>query len=178
MFDSAKPFSRIFIALSVLIPVLVAILLYLPKKDGEGISPWILNLPFYNAIINTFTAILLMAGVWFVRKGMVRYHKMSMMSAFMLGAVFLVFYIIYHANTASTSYGGEGIVKMVYYFFLLTHILLAFVVVPLVLSAIYFALADKIDSHKKIVKFTFPVWLYVSVTGVIVYLMISPYYAH
>jgi len=99
-----------------------------------------------------------------------------MISAFILGCIFLIFYVIYHANAPSTKFGGEGLIRYVYFFFLITHILLAFIVVPLVLSAIYFAVSDKIEKHRKIVKFTFPVWLYVSITGIIVYLMISPYY--
>ena len=99
-----------------------------------------------------------------------------MMSAFLLGCVFLILYVIYHSNAPSTKFGGEGTIRYIYYFFLLSHVLLAFIVVPLVLSAIYFAISEKIERHKKVVKFTFPVWLYVSVSGVIVYLMISPYY--
>ena len=101
-----------------------------------------------------------------------------MITAFVLGALFLILYILYHSNAPPTKYGGEGIIRIVYFFFLFSHILLAFIVVPLVLSAIYFALFQKIEKHKKMVKYTFPIWLYVSITGVIVYLMISPYYLH
>lgn len=178
MEDSSKVYRRLFIIVSVLIPVVVAILLFMPKSNDIASGSWIYTLPFYNAIINTLTSILLLAGVYFVKHGNVKVHKASMISAFMLGALFLVFYIIYHSNATSTKFGGEGIVRLVYFFFLITHILLAFIVVPLVLSAIYFAVTSKIDQHRRIVKYTFPVWLYVSVTGVIVYLMISPYYVH
>ena len=107
---------------------------------------------------------------------MIKYHRISMMSAFVLGSLFLVSYVIYHSMADSTTFGGEGWIRPVYYFLLLSHILLAIVVVPFVLFAFYFALTDKIEKHKKIVKYTFPIWLYVSVTGVLVYLMISPYY--
>ncbi len=171
-------YKRLFISISILIPVVVAVLLYMPKGEPGSAESWIYSLPFYNAIINTLTSVLLIMGFYFVKNGNVRFHKASMISAFLLGAVFLVFYIIYHSNAESTKFGGEGTIRMVYFFFLITHILLAFLVVPLVLSAIYFAVTQKIDRHKKIVKFTFPVWLYVSVTGVIVYMMISPYYPY
>ena len=176
MEDRNRIFKRLFILISFLIPAIVVMLLMLPKGNADQIKPWIYALPFYNAIINTLTAILLILGVYFVKSGKVNYHKMAMGGAFLLGAIFLIFYVIYHSNAPSTKFGGEGMIRYVYFFFLLSHILLAFIVVPLVLSAVYFAVSEKIDKHRKIVKFTFPVWLYVSVTGVIVYLMISPYY--
>jgi putative membrane protein len=178
MEDNSKIYKRLFIIISVLIPVVVAVLLYMPKDDASSVGAWIYSLPFYNAIINTLTSLLLIIGYYFVKSGNVKFHKASMVSAFLLGAVFLVFYVIYHSNAESTKFGGEGAIRMIYFFFLISHILLAFLVVPLVLSAIYFAVTQKIEKHKKIVKFTFPVWLYVSVTGVIVYLMISPYYPY
>ena len=178
MDENSKIFKRIFVLISILIPMVVAVLLFLPKGDTSAVSPWIFTLPFYNAIINTLTAILLMSGFYFVKNGKVNSHKVCMISAFILGSLFLIFYVIYHSNAPSTKFGGEGIIRYVYFFFLLSHILLAFIVVPLVLSAIYFAVSQKIEKHKKIVKFTFPVWLYVSITGVIVFLMISPYYSH
>jgi len=165
-----------FISISVLVPFLVAILIYLPKKDFVSTGNWVYDLPFYNAIINSLTALLLLVGVFFVKTGKVTLHKISMATAFLLGVMFLVFYVIYHATVPSTHFGGAGWVKVVYFFLLISHILLAMVVVPLVLAAVYFAIFEKLDSHRRIVKYTFPVWLYVSVTGVIVYLMISPYY--
>jgi putative membrane protein len=178
MEDSSKLFKRLFIVISILIPVVVGVLLYIPKGEMTSTSHWIYTLPFYNAIINTLTSILLILGFYFVKSGQVRFHKASMITAFLLGALFLVFYVIYHSNAESTKFEGEGAVRFVYFFFLITHILLAFIVVPLVLSAIYFAVSQKIEQHRRIVKYTFPVWLYVSVTGVIVYLMISPYYPY
>lgn len=178
MNENSNIFKRIFILISILIPMAVAVLLIMPKGDTSEISPWIYSLPFYNAIINILTAIFLISGYYFVKNGKVTSHKVCMISAFILGSLFLIFYIIYHSNAPSTKFGGEGIIRYVYFFFLLSHILLAVIVTPLVLSAIYFAVSQKIDKHKKIVKFTFPVWLYVSITGIIVYLMISPYYSH
>lgn len=176
MEGDSRIFKRLFILISILVPMIIALLLFLPK--GGEVKPWVLSLPFYNAIINTLTSVLLILGFYFVKKGNVRNHKISMIGAFTLGIVFLIFYVIYHSNAQSTKFGGEGIIRYAYFFFLLSHILLAFLVVPLILSAIYFAVSQKIEKHKKIVKYTFPVWLYVSITGVIVYLMISPYYLH
>ena len=171
-------YRRLFIIISILIPAIVVALMVLPKDDSSEVKSWLYSLPFYNAIINTLTSILLISGVYFVKKSKVQYHKMSMIAAFLLGCVFLILYVIYHSNAPSTRFGGEGIIRYVYFFFLLSHILLAFLVVPLVLSAVYFAVSDNIEKHRKIVKFTFPVWLYVSISGVIVYFMISPYYPH
>lgn len=173
-----RRYRRLFILISFLVPAIVVVLLLIPKRDTAEVSRWLYSLPFYNAIINTITSVLLVLGVYFVRHAKLKYHKMSMIAAFLLGCVFLIFYIIYHSSAPSTSYGGEGTIRYIYFFFLISHILLAFLVVPLVLSAIFFALSEKIEKHKRIVKYTFPVWLYVSVTGVIVYLMISPYYPY
>ncbi len=178
MSEGSHIFKRLFIVISFLIPAIVAALLFMPKNEISEINPWIYSLPFYNAIINTLTAVLLIAGVYLVRNAKVSYHKASMISAFLLGCVFLVFYVIYHSNAPSTKFGGEGPIRYIYFFLLISHVLMAFLVVPLVLSAVYFAVSEKIEKHRKIVKYTFPVWLYVSISGVIVYLMISPYYPH
>jgi len=176
MQSGTRVFKRLFIIISLLIPAIVVVLLYLPKGDSEEVHPWIYSLPFYNAIVNSLTAILLISGFYFVKNSKVNYHKICMAGAFILGCIFLIFYVIYHSNAPSTKFGGEGMIRYVYFIFLISHVLLAFAVVPLVLSAVYFAVSDKIEKHRKIVKFTFPVWLYVSISGLIVYLMISPYY--
>ena len=99
-----------------------------------------------------------------------------MWSALILSTLFLLSYVLYHATTPSTSFGGEGILKKIYFFILLTHILLSAVVVPLVLITFSRALAEKFDKHKKIARITLPIWLYVTLTGVLVYILISPYY--
>ena len=176
--EENKSLKRVFIAISILVPVLVAVLLYIPKNDAGQTESWIFSLPFYNAIINTLTSMCLVIGVIYIKKGNVKVHRASMITAFILGIFFLIFYVIYHSNAPSAKFGGEGWIRYVYFFFLISHILLAFIVVPLVLSAMYFAVSQKIERHRSVVKYTFPVWLYVSVTGVIVYLMISPYYTH
>jgi len=176
MANNSNIIKRLFIIISLLIPMVIAVLIFLPKGETNEIKPWIFSLPFYNAIINTLTAIFLITGFYFIKNGNVVNHKRCMISAFVLGCMFLIFYVLYHSNAPSTKFGGEGIIRYVYFSLLISHILLAFIVVPLVLFAIYFAVFQKIEKHKKIVKFTFPVWLYVSISGVIVYLMISPYY--
>ncbi len=162
--------------LSIVIPLAVAVLLGLPTKLDLG--DWVYNLPHVIGVINTLTAICLILAIVFVKRKNIVLHKKFNSAAFILGAIFLLCYVTYHASAPSTSYGGGDTSKYIYYFFLISHILLSIGVVPLVLLAFYYALNDMIDKHKQIVKFTFPIWLYVSVTGVIVYLMISPYYIH
>ena len=174
--ENEKFYFRLIIILSVAIPVVVAILLFSPAKFAvEG--GWIKFLPHLNGVINTATAVALIAGRYFIKKGNIQMHRTLMYSAFTLGSIFLVSYVIYHSTTAATHFGGEGIIKIIYFFLLITHIVLAAIVVPFVLLAMYFAITGKILQHKKTVKWTFPIWLYVSITGVIVYLMISPYYS-
>ncbi len=171
-----KKYSRLIAIVSVLIPIVVAVLLFVPAKLSLS-AEWVYLLPKINAVINSLTSVLLILGFIFIKKKMIKQHRAVMSSAFVLGALFLVSYVVYHASAPSTSFGGEGAIRTIYYVVLLSHILLAAIVVPFVLFAFYFALTQKIEKHKKIVKWTFPIWLYVSVTGVIVYLMISPYYS-
>ena len=162
--------------LSIAIPLAVAVLLSLPTKLDLG--DWVYGLPHAIGVINTLTAVCLIVAFVAIKQKKVQVHKQMNSSAFILGAIFLVLYVLYHASAESTPYGGDDTTKYIYYFFLITHILLSIGVVPLVLLAFYYALNGMFDKHKKIVKYTFPIWLYVSVTGVTVYLMISPYYAH
>lgn len=163
------------VLLSVIIPLAVALLLFMPTKVATDAS-WIYFLPHLIGMLNTTTALVLIAGVIAIKKGRQDLHRLFMSIAFILGAIFLVVYITYHSTVASTPFGGEGMIRSIYYFFLLSHILLSIGVVPLVLLAFNHALKGRFEKHKKIVKYTLPIWLYVSVTGVIVYLMISPYY--
>lgn len=175
--------------LSIAIPVVVSILMFSPTKLGVE-SDWIDVLPHLNGLINTTTSVALVAGLIFIKQKKVKYHRTAMLIAFILGSIFLVSYVIYHSSAASTIYGDIngngileeseaeqlGIMRMVYLGILISHIILAAIVVPFVLFALYYALTDKISKHRKVVRFAYPIWLYVSVTGVIVYLMISPYY--
>ncbi len=165
------------IIISILIPVVVAVLLFTPSKIGSG-AEWVYFLPHLNAVINTAASIALIAGLVFIKKDNIQMHKASMSTAFGLGAIFLVSYVVYHGAAESTSFGGEGWIRPVYYFLLISHILLAAVALFPILFAYYYGLTDQRKKHKKVVKFAYPIWLYVSVTGVIVYLMISPYYVN
>lgn len=160
--------------LSVAIPVAVGVLLSLPQKLELG--NWVYNLPHVIGVVNTLTAVCLILALIAIKSKKISLHKKLNTTALVLGAFFLVCYVIYHASAPSTAYGGEGAIKTIYYFFLISHILLSIGVVPLVLLAFFYAWSNRFDKHKKIVKYTYPIWLYVSVTGVIVYLMISPYY--
>ncbi|TAH25601.1 MAG: DUF420 domain-containing protein [Cytophagales bacterium] len=159
---------------SYLIPIVVAILLGIRTKYYLG--DWTRYLPHLNAVINFLTAVFLFLGFIAVKNRKLELHKKMMLSAFSLGSVFLVSYVIYHLSNSSTKFGGQGLVSFVYYFLLITHIILAAVVVKFVLMALFYAFRADFDSHKKVVKYTFPIWMYVSISGVVVYLMISPYY--
>jgi putative membrane protein len=160
--------------ISVVIPVVVALMLGIRTKISLG--AWADNLPLINAVINSTTAVLLLAGLYFIKTKQIAIHKRIMSLAFAFGGLFLVSYVLYHISHASTPFGGTGAVKTFYYFNLITHILASLIVLPFVLRAYYFGLNRMDEQHRKVTKIAFPIWLYVSVTGVIAYLMISPYY--
>lgn len=170
-----KKYDRLILILAIAIPLAVALLFGIQTKLYIGL--WTKYLPLLNGLLNSLTAVLLVFGYYFIRNKNIQKHRMMMGSAFVLGSLFLVSYVLYHLTNPSTSFGGEGVIKIAYYVLLISHVLLAAVVVPFVLYAVYFALTNQIDKHKKVVRWTLPIWLYVSVTGVIVYFMISPYYS-
>jgi len=173
-----KKYNIWIIILSIVIPVVVAILFMVKLKDlGIDVSPLPFLPPIYAAI-NGITAILLIVAVRAIKKGKVQQHQNLMKMAIGCSLLFLVMYIAYHMTTPSTRFGGEGAIKYVYFFILLTHILLSIAIVPLVLITYVRALAEKFDKHRRIARITFPLWLYVAVTGVVVYLMIAPYYQY
>lgn len=158
--------------LSIAIPVAVAVLfsVKIPGVERMGFLP-----PIY-ASINALTAILLVVAVLQIKKGNRKNHERIMKLCILLSALFLLMYVAYHMTSDSTSYGGEGVLKTVYFFILISHILLSIGVIPFVLVTYTRALMGNYEKHRKIAKITFPIWLYVAVTGVVVYLMISPYY--
>ena len=160
--------------LSIVIPIAVAILLGIRTKVDLG--TWTKTLPHINAVINSLTALLLIVGRVFIAQKNRTRHSLSMRMAFLLGSLFLVSYVLYHLSNQSTSFGGEGTIRYLYFFVLISHILLSVVVVPFVLFTFSRALSGNFERHKALAKFTFPIWLYVAITGVVVYLMISPYY--
>lgn len=171
MDQTTKKYNKWIVVLSVAIPLLVAVL-FKVKIDIE--LP--VFLPPIYASINAITAVLLMVAVWAIKNGKRILHERLMKTAIMCSVIFLVLYVLYHMTSDSTKYGGEGTVKYIYLFILLTHILLSIIVIPFVLITYVRAITGNFEKHKKIAKFTFPLWLYVAVSGVVVYLMISPYY--
>tara|TARA_R110000772_G_scaffold165317_1_gene276626 strand:- start:984 stop:1514 length:531 start_codon:yes stop_codon:yes gene_type:complete len=158
--------------LSIAIPIAVAALftIKIPGVERLGFLP-----PIY-ASINALTALLLVLAVIQIKKGNRKLHERLIKTCIILSVLFLVMYVTYHMTSDSTSYGGEGILRPIYFIILISHILLSIVVIPFVLVTYVRALLGNFEMHKKIARYTFPLWLYVAVTGVIVYLMISPYY--
>ena len=171
-----QKYNKWIVLLSIAIPLAVAVLFKVKLKDfGFDVTPLSFLPPIY-ATVNGITAILLVAAVLAIKNGNRKRHELLMKMAIGCSVAFLVMYVAYHMTAESTKYGGEGVLKYVYFFILITHIFLSIAIIPLVLITYVRALASKFDKHKKIAKITFPIWLYVAVTGVIVYLMISPYY--
>lgn len=141
------------------------------------------NLPFdehvfakINAVINSIVTVLLVAGIITAKKKQYDKHKNIMLSAMVLSGLFLVSYICHHLFAGETKFGGEGTIRYIYYFILITHIILAAVILPFILFTAYRALINENDAHRKLAKITWPIWFYVALTGPIVYLFISPYY--
>ena len=185
-------FNKLIIIISILIPVVVAILFSVKLKDyGINVEPLSFLPPIY-AGINALTAILLVLGVIAIKNGNREKHQKLMTAAIACSVMFLVMYVAYHLSADSTKYGDTnhdgivseaelaeaGIMRLIYFVILITHILLSIIIIPLVLFTYVRALAERFDRHKKLAKITFPIWLYVAITGVIVYIMISPYYAN
>ncbi len=167
-----KKYNKLIVVLSIAIPVVVAVLFGV-KIDAE--LP--VFLPPIYATINAITAFVLVLAFIAIQKKNIKLHERLMKFAIILSVLFLVMYVAYHMTSDSTKFGGEGAIKYVYYFVLLTHILLSIAVIPFVLITYVRAITNNIEKHKKIAKITFPLWLYVAITGVVVYIMISPYYA-
>ena len=178
------------IILSIAIPLVVVLLFNVKLYDlGYDVTPLTFLPPIY-ATINGITAVLLITAVWAIKNGNRKLHENLMKTAIACSVLFLALYVAYHMTSLSVKFGDSnhngilddieksavGNIRFLYYFILLTHISLSVIVIPLVLTSYVRAIAQKFEQHKKITKYTFPIWLYVAVTGVIVYLMISPYY--
>jgi len=166
-----KKYNKFIVVLSVIIPLVISILFGI-KIDVE--LP--IFLPPIYAFLNALTAVILVLAVWAIKNKNIILHQNLMKYAIGLSAVFLVLYVAYHMTSNSTSFGGEGTIKYFYFFILISHILLSIIVIPFVLITFVRAITNDIERHKKIAKITFPLWLYVAISGVVVYLMISPYY--
>lgn len=174
---SMKKYNKWIVVLSIIIPLVVALLFGVNLRElGYNVEPLTFLPPIY-ATINGFTAVLLLIAVWAIKNKHVVLHKKLMTTAIGCSVAFLVMYVAYHMTSDSTKFGGEGAIKYIYYFILITHILLSIVIIPFVLITYVRAITNEIELHKKIAKITFPMWLYVAITGVVIYIMISPYYA-
>ena len=172
-----KKYNVWIIVLSIAIPLVVAILFGVNLRDlGYDVKPLTFLPPIY-ATTNGITAIVLILAVNAIKNGKRKLHENLMKFAILLSVLFLGMYVAYHMTADSTKFGGEGAIKYIYYFILITHILLSIIIIPFVLVTYVRALAERFDKHKKLARITFPMWLYVAVTGVIVYLMIAPYYS-
>jgi putative membrane protein len=174
-----KSIFRLILAVSIVVTLVIAVLqlnLLTLFPSGAPVPAWVSFLPKLNAILNGSCSVLLILSISQIKKGNINAHKFLNITAFILSSMFLVSYIIFHATGIRTSYGGEGIIKYIYYFILITHIILAAIVLPLVLFSFYSGLQMNVAKHRRLVRWSFPIWFYVTVTGVIVYLMIAPYY--
>ncbi len=169
-----KQFNRGITIISIIIPVVVAILFGVRLPNVEPLS----FLPPVYATINGLTAVLLIVAVWAIKNGRQRLHQKIMTGCIALSLLFLIMYVAYHMTSDSTAFGGEGAIRYLYYFILISHILLSIAIIPLVLLTYARAYLKQFERHKKLARITFPVWLYVAVTGVVVYLMIAPYYGY
>lgn len=156
--------------LSIVIPIAVAVMLAFPNKLNLG--EWTKNLSHVIGGINSLTTVVLIAGLIFIKKKKIELHRIAMTTAFSLGGLFLICYVTYHISNPANKFNGEGFVRYTYLFLLITHVGLSLIVLPLVLRAMLYAVTRQFTRHKRIVRFAYPIWLYVSVTGVIVYVML------
>ncbi|MEJ5053047.1 DUF420 domain-containing protein [Sphingobacterium sp. MYb382] len=178
MTEEEKKYKNWIIILSVVIPVVVAILFGVNlRKLGYDVQPLSFLPPIYAAV-NGLTAILLFAAVAAIKKGNAKLHERLIKLCIACSVAFLGMYVAYHMTSDSTPYGGEGALRYVYFFILISHILLSIIIIPFVLITFVRGIAGAYERHKKLARITYPMWMYVAVTGVIVYLMISPYYVH
>jgi len=165
----------VIVTLSIAVPLIVIVLMNMNVRYNIfGLD--VGTFPFFHAVINGCTAILLLAGYSLIKIGDMKRHRNVMITAFALSCVFLISYVISKISNDPVPYGGEGILRYIYFFILITHIVLSGIIVPLVLFTMYRGLTKQYAKHKKIARWTFPIWLYIAVTGVLVYLFMLPYY--
>ena len=163
--------NKIITLISILVPLVVASLFSIKLDIKLPVF-----LPPIYATINALTAIILVFAVWAIKNKKQQLHQNLMQTAIVFSVGFLILYILHHATHGDTKFGGQGVVRYVYFFLLISHILLSIVVIPFVLIAFVRAKKGEFKAHKKIAKYAFPLWLYVAVSGVLVFLLIQPYY--
>jgi len=171
-----KSYAPIVITLSVVVNAIILFLFFGPVGYKGKVHFDVTILPMLNAIFNSFTFVFLLAALFSIIKKNVKMHRGFILAAFTTTLLFCVSYLSYHYLAPATHFGGQGIIKYVYFFILITHIFLAAIIVPLALFSLVYGFTNQLTRHRKIVRWTMPIWLYVSLSGVIVYLMISPYY--
>ncbi len=167
-----KKYNKWIVILSITIPLVVAVLFGVRIPNVEPLS----FLPPIYASINGLTALILIIALWAIKNRKQVLHERLMKTAILFSIAFLVMYVAYHMTSDPTEFKGEGMVKYVYYTVLITHIVLSIAVIPFVLITYVRAITNNFEKHKKIARITFPLWLYVAISGVVVYIMISPYY--
>ncbi|MBS4210469.1 DUF420 domain-containing protein [Bacillus sp. FJAT-50079] len=170
-----RNYRPMIITISIILIGAIAVLSGMPGMDDFDAFD-VTILPRINAILNSFTFLFLVGALIAILKRNVKVHRRFIYAAFVTTSLFLVTYVAFHYVSPSTPYGGEGFLAIFYYFILITHILLAAAIVPLALTSVARAWNMENERHKKIARWTMPIWLYVSLTGVLVYLLISPYY--
>jgi len=167
---------KIVAAVSIFVFVAVVILNRKVLPRPEIMPNWVMYLPKLNAFINGTCTVLLLLSLYFIKQKNIAAHKTINLTAFGLSSLFLVSYILYHWMANETTFPADNSMRGIYLTILISHIILAALVLPLVLLAFYYGLQMNVEKHKKITRFTYPIWLYVTITGVVVYAMISPYY--
>ncbi len=171
-----KSLAVLVYAISIVVVSLVAFMLFFPQALAFSTGINVSALPAFHAFLNGATAALLVIGFWLIKQRKFQAHKTVMVSAFILSSIFLVSYVIYHSQAPASKFGGEGAVRYVYFFVLITHIVLAAMILPLALFTIMRSWRGEFEKHKKVARWTLPLWLYVALTGVLVYVMMKPYY--
>jgi len=167
-----KKYNKWIVVLSIVIPLVIAVMFVVKIPNAHPLT----FLPPIYATINGITATVLLLALLAIKNKKIKIHERLMKTAIILSVLFLVMYVVYHMTSESTKFRGEGTIKYVYFFILITHILLSIIVIPFVLITYVRAITKNFESHKKIARITFPLWLYVAISGVVVYIMISPYY--
>ena len=169
---STLKYKNWIILVSIAIPIVVAFLFRIRLENVKSLS----FLPPIYAAVNGYTAIILLVALWAIKNRKINLHEQMMKTAIGLSLAFLIMYVAYHITSDPTPFGGEGVIKTVYYIILISHIVLSIAIIPLVLISFVRGISQQFTQHRKIARITFPIWLYVTITGVIVYYMISPYY--
>ncbi len=165
----------IIIAISIIVPLVVVVLMFMPQRyNFLGVESGLF--PLFHALLNGSTALLLITGYTLIKADNRKAHRAVMTTAFVISAIFLVSYVISKISNEPVPYPEDAAFRGLYLFILITHIVLSGIILPLVLYTMYFAWNKKFERHKKIARWTFPIWLYIAVTGVLVYLFMQPYY--